>query len=102
MQRAWVLFLIICAIPLWSYADIVSKAVDYSQGGEQLQGWLVYDDSTNAVRPGIVVFPEWWGLNDYAKHRAEQLAKLGYVAFAADMYGKGIVTQDSTVAPRLS
>jgi len=40
-------------------------------------------------RPGILVLHEWWGLNDYARHRAEELAKLGYVAFAADMYGEG-------------
>jgi dienelactone hydrolase len=40
-------------------------------------------------RPGVLVVHEWWGLNDYARGRAEQLAKLGYIAFAADMYGEG-------------
>ncbi|MGA3066533.1 MAG: dienelactone hydrolase family protein [Tepidisphaeraceae bacterium] len=102
MQRYWILFFSICAIPYWSYADVVITPVDYSQGGEQLQGWLAYDNTTQNVRPGVVIFPEWWGLTDYPKHRAEELAKLGYVAFAADMYGKGVTTDDAGQATSLS
>jgi dienelactone hydrolase len=48
------------------------------------------------------VIPEWWGLNDYPKSRAEQLARLGYVAFAADMYGAGVVTTDAKKAGELA
>jgi dienelactone hydrolase len=88
-------------LPVVCYGEIVTTAVDYQQGGQALQGWLVYDDAIKDPRPGIVVFPEWWGLTDYPKHRAEQLAKLGYVAFAADMYGKGIVTDDADEAGKL-
>jgi len=55
---------------------------------------LVYDNASQAPRPGILVFPEWWGMTDYPQHRAEQLAQLGYVAFAADMYGDGAQTDD--------
>jgi dienelactone hydrolase len=80
----------------------VTKAIDYRQGGQALQGWLAYDDSVRGSQPGILVFPEWWGLTDYPKHRAEQLAKLGFVAFAADLYGKGIVTDDPNQAGQLS
>jgi dienelactone hydrolase len=85
-------------------AKFVSKAVDYEQGGVQLQGYLVYDDARTAVEklPGILVIPEWWGLNDYAKSRATQLAALGYVAFAVDMYGKGVVTTDAKKAAELA
>jgi len=46
------------------------------------------------LRPAVLVCPEWWGLNDYPKHRADQLAKMGYIAFVADMYGKGVNTED--------
>jgi dienelactone hydrolase len=49
-----------------------------------------------------VVFPEWWGLNDYPKMRADMLAKLGYVAFAADVYGNGLVAKDTTEAGALA
>jgi dienelactone hydrolase len=41
-------------------------------------------------RPGALAVHEWKGLGDYVKRRTEQLARLGYVAFAADIYGKGI------------
>jgi dienelactone hydrolase len=53
---------------------------------------LSYDDSIQGKRPGVMVVHEWWGLNEYAKRRAEMLAELGYVAFAADMYGDHRVT----------
>jgi dienelactone hydrolase len=79
-------------------ADVVSNPVDYQQGDTHLRGWLVYDDSVKEARPGILVFPEWWGLTDYPKHRAEMLAKLGYVAFAADMYGDDATTDDPAEA----
>ena len=45
-------------------------------------------------RPGVLVCPEWWGCNEYAKQRAIRLAELGYVALAADVYGEGKVTTD--------
>jgi dienelactone hydrolase len=75
-------------------AAIKLEKVEYKQADTTLVGWIAYDDAVSQPRPGIVVFPEWWGLNDYAKHRAEQLAGLGYVAFAADMYGDGKTTTD--------
>ena len=73
-------------------AKMVARVIPYMHGDTQLQGYLVYDDSFGQPQPGIMVVHEWWGLNDYAKKRAEQLASLGYVAFAADMYGRGKVT----------
>lgn len=75
-------------------AGVVTQTVDYKQGDAPLKGYLAYDDSVKEKRPGVLVVHEWWGLNDYAKKRAEQLAKLGYVAFAVDMYGGGAVTTD--------
>ncbi len=72
-------------------AAVVTKTVEYEQDGTKLKGFLAYDDAVKDKRPGVLVFPEWWGLNDYAKGRAKQLAELGYVAFAADLYGDGKV-----------
>jgi len=85
-------------------AKFVSKPVDYRQGGVLLEGFLVYDDARTAVRklPGVLVVPEWWGVNDYVKGRAAKLAALGYVAFVVDMYGKGVVTTDAKQAAQLS
>src|SRR5205823_6098362 len=53
-------------------------------------------------RPGVIVVHEWMGLNDYAKSRAKQLAEEGYVAFAADIYGKGVRATTMEVAGKLS
>ena len=68
---------------------IVTKAIDYEVDGVKFQGYLAYDENIQGKRPGILVIHEWWGLNPYAKKRAEQLAQEGYTAFALDMYGDG-------------
>ncbi len=73
-------------------ADIRSEAISYEHGDDKLTGYLYWDDTIEGKRPGVLVVHEWWGLNDYAKSRAEQLAGLGYVAFAVDMYGGDKVT----------
>jgi Dienelactone hydrolase and related enzymes len=99
-------FVALCAFVLPSLlcAKIVTKPVSYEHNGTQLEGYLAYDDAktAHAKLPGILVIPEWWGLNDYVKGRARQLAELGYVAFAADMYGAGVVTTDPKKAGELA
>ena len=70
-------------------AKLVTQPVAYTHDGVQLEGYLAYDDAIAGKRPGVLVVHEWWGLNDYARGRAEKLAAMGYVAFALDMYGKG-------------
>jgi dienelactone hydrolase len=72
-------------------AAVQTRTVEYESGGTKLKGFFAYDDTVKDKRPGVLVFPEWWGLNDYAKNRAKQLAEMGYVAFAADLYGEGKV-----------
>jgi dienelactone hydrolase len=71
-------------------AAVKVDTVNYKQGDTTLEGWLVYDDAKQGKRPGVVVFPAWMGPTDDEKQRAELLAKMGYVAFVADVYGKGI------------
>lgn len=75
-------------------AAIQHRDVTYEHGGVKMVGVLAWDDAVKGKRPGVVVFPEWWGRNAYPIGRADQLAKLGYVAFAADMYGGGRATTD--------
>ena len=74
-------------------AEVRTRTVDYAHEGVKLQGFLAWDDRSDAKRPGVLVIHEWWGLNDYARQRAMQLAEQGYVAFALDMYGEGKVTK---------
>ncbi|HEX8524351.1 MAG TPA: dienelactone hydrolase family protein [Tepidisphaeraceae bacterium] len=85
-----------------SRAELVKKQIDYKQGDATLKGYLVYDDAKTGKRPGVVVVPEWWGLTDYPRHRADMLAELGYVAFAADIYGNGETTTDPKRAGELA
>ena len=70
-------------------ASVKTKEVTYSEGGTTMKGFLAWDDAISGKRPGILVVHEWWGLNDYARSRAKQLAELGYTALAVDMYGEG-------------
>jgi dienelactone hydrolase len=91
-------FLLIALLGQGASAVIKTETVEYMQGDAVLEGYLAYDDSFTGKRPGVMVVHEWMGLNDYAKNRAEQLASLGYVAFAADIYGKGIRPKDAKEA----
>jgi dienelactone hydrolase len=96
--------LALLATMLSAHAKIIARPVAYEHAGVKLEGWLAYDDTKTATgqAPGVLVIPEWWGLNDYPKSRAGQLAQLGYVAFVADMYGAGVVTTDPAKAGELA
>lgn len=86
-------------------AKLVTKPVAYEHAGTKLEGYLAYDDAKASPAnkaAGVIVVPEWWGLTDYTKKRAEQVAELGYVAFAVDMYGAGITTEDPKKAGELA
>jgi dienelactone hydrolase len=63
--------------------------VAYMAEGVTFKGFVVYDENKPGKRPAILVVHEWWGLNDYSRSRARQLAALGYIAMAVDMYGDG-------------
>ena len=69
--------------------EITTESVRYTVDGQDFAGLLAYDGSSVALRPAVIVVHEWLGINDYAKKRAVDLAKEGYVAFALDMYGDG-------------
>ena len=90
------------ALAASAHAAIQTKEVEYEHGGTKLQGFLAYDDAAQGKRPGVMVIHEWWGNNDYARRRAEDLARLGYVGFAIDMYGKGVRAKSVEEAGKMS
>lgn len=92
--------LLMSVSPAWG--AVRTEAVNYKQGDTKLVGYLAYDDTLKSARPAVLVVHEWWGLNDYVKRRTEQLAALGYIAFAADIYGNGIVARDPQEAGALA
>ena len=80
-------------------SQLHTEAVEYKAGSTVLEGYLAYDNSTvKGKRPAVLIVHQWMGLTDYEKKRAEMLAQLGYVVFAADIYGKGIRPQDQKTA----
>lgn len=86
------LMLVFMWIPQTVFSDVVTETVTYEHNGEKLEGYLARDDGIEGKRPGVLVVHEWWGLNEFARRQAEELAGMGYNAFALDMYGKDKVT----------
>ena len=76
--------------------------ISYKIDSLTMDGYIVYDENIEGKRPAVVVVHEWWGLNDYAKSRARQLAELGYIAMAIDMYGNGRRADNPADAEKLA
>ena len=72
------------------HAAVQTETVTYKDGDQVLEGFVAWDDAVKGQRPGVLVVHDWTGLQDYAKNRAKMLAEMGYVAFAADIYGKDV------------
>lgn len=72
-----------------SVNSIKEETGTYLSDGITCNTFTAYNENITGKRPGIIVVPEWWGLNDYTRSRARQLAELGYVAMAIDVYGDG-------------
>jgi dienelactone hydrolase len=93
-MKVWTSALLAPVVALvWSAtaeAALRTKVVEYKQGNTVLEGYLAYDDAVTGKRPGVLVVHEWTGIGPYVKRRTNQLAKMGYVAFAPDIYGKGV------------
>jgi dienelactone hydrolase len=77
-----------------STAAMKEETITFRSDSATLHAFVVYDDSVKGKRPAVLVIPEWWGLNDYPKMRARELAKLGYVAMAVDLFGDGKVADN--------
>jgi len=95
-----VLAALVLAAP--ALAALKSKAVEYKDGDVVLQGFAYWDDGFKDKRPGVLVAHEWYGNGAYSKRRAEMLAKMGYTAFALDMYGKGVYATNHEEAGKLA
>jgi dienelactone hydrolase len=78
--------------------QIHTESMEYRDGAAVLEGHLAYDQALKGKRPGVLIVHQWKGLGDYEKKRAEMLAQLGYIAFAVDIYGKGIRPQENQAA----
>jgi dienelactone hydrolase len=83
-------------------AAIKEEPVTYSDGETTMKGFVVYDDSVAAKRPGIVMVHEWWGITKHIHNEAHRFAEQGYTAFVADMFGDGKTADNPKDASALS
>tara|TARA_R110000868_G_scaffold209490_2_gene459299 strand:+ start:344 stop:1111 length:768 start_codon:yes stop_codon:yes gene_type:complete len=79
-----------------------TQNISYKSEGKTFNGHLAKPRFNNEKRPAVIVVHEWWGQNEYARTRANMLAKEGYVALAMDMYGNGQVVEDPASAGKLA
>lgn len=78
------------------------EKINYQIAGTNYIGYVYYDETEKGKRPGILVIDEWWGLTDYGRHRARELASLGYISIVADMFGNGKTVENPTSAQQLA
>lgn len=97
--------LVIAAWLLGSVTHAVAvkgEELTYKANGVVLKGYLAYDDAVAGKRPGVLVVHDWWGPGEFVRDRARELPKLGYTAFAADMYGEAKEATNPDEAGKLS
>lgn len=82
--------------------SIKEDSVSYTLDGKEYKGYVAYNENNKDKRPAVLVVHEWWGLGDYARSRAKQLAELGYIAMAVDMFGNGATANDPAQAQTLA
>jgi dienelactone hydrolase len=82
----------------FSSAAVKSQTVEYKHGDTVLEGYLAYDNQGPKKKPAVLVVHNWKGVSADTRERADMLARLGYVAFAVDIYGKGVRPADQKEA----
>lgn len=94
--------LLLFLIPTIAFAKVKTEKVIYESNGVKMEGVLAYNDSNKKPAPGVLVFHEWMGNGPFTEQKAKDLAELGYVAFAADVYGQGVRAKDMKEASELA
>ncbi len=84
------------------HAAMVARPIDYEVGGKKMQSVLVYDAAVKTPRPGIVMTPDWMGMNDNQIALAKQIAGKDYVILVADVYGVDVRPKNADEASKAS
>ena len=82
--------------------NIKEEQISYQIDGTKYDGYVYYNEDQKGRMPGILVVHEWWGLNDYSRHRARKLAELGYISMAVDVFGNSKNADDPESAQNLA
>ncbi len=83
-------------------AELVTREIEYRHGDVVLEGYVAYPKDTKGKLPGVLVCHQWMGHSEYERRRVEETARLGTVAFALDIYGKGVRPKDAGEAAKLA
>ncbi|MBI5251039.1 MAG: dienelactone hydrolase family protein [Desulfomonile tiedjei] len=97
-MKGFLIFMAALAVPALAQAEIVAGQISYSDNGVALEGYVAQPGEIEGKRPGVLVVHDWMGLNDHYRNIANRLAEMGYVVFAADIYGSGIRPKNSQEA----
>jgi len=100
MKWQWLAVLVLISSGV--HAELKGRPYLYKEGKTDLEGYLIQDDKLSAKRPAVIVVHDWMGVSDFTKERAMALAKMGYVAFVADIYGKGVRPKDQGEASKMA
>lgn len=101
MKLSNVLFVALSLVPIMptlGRAAVKTELVQYKQGDTVCEGWLAYDDAVKGARPGVLLVHDWFGATAHQQEQVQKLAALGYVALAADVYGKGVRPANAAAA----
>lgn len=90
MKRLLTFCLFSCVAANAAHAAMVAQNLDYDVGGKKMQSVLVYDDAVKTPRPGLVMTPDWLGINADNVALAKQIAGKDYVVLVADVYGANV------------
>jgi dienelactone hydrolase len=93
MKKYILIFLILFFVSL-SYGQVKTELITYTDDDVELEGYLAYDKLLKSIRGGVLIVPNVHGRDKFIQERADELAKIGYVVFVADMYGKGLTPKD--------
>lgn len=85
-----------------AYAKVKTEKVEYKSGDLTFEGFLAYDTANKGKKPGVMIVHNWMGVTAETESKAIEVAKLGYIAFAGDIYGKGIRPKDAKEAGELA
>lgn len=102
MKLCSLLFLLTAASALAQTPAVETKSISYQIGNQTFEGCVSRPAHASGPLPGVIIVHDWTGFGPFVRERAEQVAALGYVAFAADMYGKGIHAANPEEAAKLS
>jgi len=83
-------------------AELVTREIEYRDGDVVLEGYIAYPKDTKGKLPGVLVCHQWMGHSEYERRRVEETARLGTVALALDIYGKGLRPKDAAEAAKMA